>query len=59
MEDKITLGRGVYPLMGDGYLVVCRDRTAVDFYPLENFLLADSVLNDFERDSRKLHTPIC
>jgi len=59
MEDKITLGGGVYPLMGDGRLVVCRDRAAVDFQPLENLLLADSVLNDFERDSRKLHDPLC
>ena len=59
MEDKITLGGGVYPLMGDGRLVVCRDRVAVDFQSLENLLLANSVLNDFERDSRKLHTPIC
>ena len=59
MEDKITLGGGVYPLMGDGRLVVCRDRAAVDFQPLENLLLANSVLNDFERDSRKLHTLLC
>lgn len=59
MEDKITLGGGVYPLMSDGRLVVCWDRAAVDFQPLENLLLANSVLNDFERDSRKLHTPIC
>lgn len=59
MEDKITLGGGVYPLMGDGRLVVCRDRAAVDFQPLENLLLANSVLNDFERDSRKLHDPLC
>lgn len=59
MEDKITLGGGVYPLMGDGRLVICRDRAAVDFQPLENLLLANSVLNDFERDSRKLHDPLC
>ena len=41
MEDKITLGGGVYPLMGDGCLVICRDRAAVDFQPLENLLLAN------------------
>lgn len=59
MEDKITLGGGVYPLMGDGCLVICRDCTAVDFHPLENLLLTNSVLNDFECDGRKLHDPLC